>query len=80
MDPECRGYYEKKLIKGTVSVDYYSTNLGGIGADAKCVTNYAVHTRSFSALNSRVQLSQSSHTSLGNNRFIAAKCFSAIGI
>ena len=40
-NPECTGYYEKKLIKGTVSVDLYSTNLGGIvGADAKCVTNF----------------------------------------
>lgn len=34
-NPECTGYYEKKLIRETSM--FYSTNLGGIaGADAKC--------------------------------------------
>ncbi len=38
-NPECSGFYEKKIIKGTR--DLYKTNLGGIaGADAICVTEF----------------------------------------
>ena len=38
-NPECTGYYEKKV--GKLTSTRYSTNLGGIaGADSKCQTEY----------------------------------------
>jgi Protein of unknown function (DUF1554) len=40
-NPECTGYYEKKIIRPTNM--FYSTNLGGIaGADTKCQTEFGV--------------------------------------
>ena len=53
-DPECTGYYEKKVIKPTFTATPLSTNLGGIvGADAICVSQFGAEWKALIVGNTR---------------------------